>query len=68
LGISAKFIDSGKVLGKGAAYSSVLAKSFGSVLYKDLPLKVKINLFSTHQKADTLKGKDDILSLFEVSK
>ncbi len=65
LGISAKFIDSGKVLGKGAAYSSVLAKSFGSVLYKDLPLKVKINLFSTHQKADTLKGKDDILSLFE---
>jgi len=65
-GIPAKFIDTSKVLGKGINYSSILAKSFGTVLVKDLPLKVKINLFSTRQKAaDVAKGKDDIFSFLE---
>jgi len=65
-GIPAKFIDTSKVLGKGINYSSILAKSFGTVLVKDLPLKVKINLFSTRQKAaDVAKGKEDVFSFLE---
>ena len=65
-GVSAKFIDAGKALGKGATYSSVVAKSFGTVLFKDLPLKVKINLFSVRQKAaDGVKGKEDVFSFLE---
>ena len=64
-GISAKFVDTAKILGKGVIYSSVLAKSFGTVLFKDLSLKVKINLFTTHQKADISKGKEDIFSFME---
>ncbi|MDD5116477.1 MAG: pilus assembly protein PilM [Candidatus Omnitrophica bacterium] len=64
-GIAAKFVDTSKVLGKGVDYSSVMAKSFGVVLSKDLPLRVKINLFSARQKTEGGKGKDDILSFLE---
>lgn len=64
-GIPAKFIDTGKVLSKGANYSSILAKSFGAVLFKDLPLKVKINLYSTRQKSESAKGQENIFSFLE---
>lgn len=64
-GITAKFVDTGRILGKGIVYSSILAKSFGAVLFKDLPLKVKINLFSTRLKADSVKGKEDIFAFME---
>ena len=64
-GIPAKFVDTGRILGKGIAYSSILAKSFGVVLFKDLPLKVKINLFSARLKADSGKGKEDIFAFME---
>ena len=64
-GIAAKFVDTAKTLGKGAAYSSILAKSFGAVLFKDLPLKIKINLFSTRIKADSAKGKEDVFAFME---
>jgi len=64
-GISAKFIDSSKVLGKGVKYSSVIAKSFGAVLCKDLPLKVKINLFSSRVRSESVKNKEDILAFME---
>ncbi|MDD5281573.1 MAG: pilus assembly protein PilM [Candidatus Omnitrophica bacterium] len=64
-GISAKFVDTSRVLGKGATYSSILAKSVGAILFKDLPLKIKINLFTTRLKADGAKGKEDILAFME---
>ncbi len=64
-GISVKFIETGKILGKGVSYSSALAKSFGTVFFKDVPLKVRINLFSILQKADSSRGKDSISALME---
>jgi len=64
-GILVKFVDPGKFLGKGVVYSSMLAKSFGSVLSPDLPLKVKINLFNTRLKAESGKGKDDVFAFME---
>ena len=64
-GISVKFIDTSKILGKGIAYSSVLAKSLGAVLFKDLPLKVKINLIGARSKVDNVRGKEDIFSFME---
>ncbi|MDD5561854.1 MAG: pilus assembly protein PilM [Candidatus Omnitrophica bacterium] len=64
-GVTAKFVDTSKVLGKGVKYSSILAKSFGAVLFKDLPSKVKINLFASRPKPDSIKGKEDILAFFE---
>jgi Tfp pilus assembly PilM family ATPase len=59
-GIPVKFVDTSKVLGKGIAYSSILAKSFGAVLFKSLPLKVKIDLFSARLKADSIKSSEGI--------
>ena len=64
-GISAKFVDTSKVLGKGVTYSSILAKSFGAVLFKDMPLKVKINLFNTRLKATSARGEKDIFAFLE---
>jgi len=64
-GISAQFVDTGKVLGKGVKYSSILAKSFGSVLFKALPLKVKINLFNSRAKSESVKSKEDIFAFME---
>jgi hypothetical protein len=64
-GISVKFVDTSTVLGKGVSYSSVLAKSFGAVLFKDIALKIRINLLSILQKADSAKGKDDLMAFFE---
>lgn len=64
-GISAKFIDTSRILSKGTVYSSILAKSFGAVLFKDLALKVKINLFSTRQKSDSAKSKEDVFAFME---
>ncbi|MDD5097425.1 MAG: pilus assembly protein PilM [Candidatus Omnitrophica bacterium] len=61
-GISAKFVDTSRVLGKNATYSSILGKSFGAVLFKDIPLKVKINLFNTRIKADSAKGKENLFA------
>ncbi|MBU0547789.1 MAG: pilus assembly protein PilM [Candidatus Omnitrophica bacterium] len=64
-GILAKFVDTSKILGKGATYSSILAKSVGAVLFKELPLKIKINLYNTRLKADSVKGKEDIFAFME---
>ena len=64
-GISAKFVDTSRILGKSIAYSSILAKSFGTVLFKDLALKVKINLFNIRQKSDSAKGKEDVFAFLE---
>ncbi len=46
-----KFVDTQKVLGKTATYSSVLAKSFAAALFKIAPLKIKINLITSRLKA-----------------
>jgi Type IV pilus assembly protein PilM len=64
-GIPAKFVDTSRVLGKGIDYSSVLVKSFGVVLFKDLSLKVKINLLSSRLRSDSVKGKEDTFAFLE---
>jgi len=64
-GIPAKFVDTSRILGKGIIYTSILAKSFGVVLFKGLSLKVKINLFNARLKADSVKGKEDIFAFME---
>jgi len=48
---SIKFVDSQKVLGKGAVYSSVLIKSFAASVFKLSPLKIKISLIGAKIKA-----------------
>jgi len=64
-GISAKFIDCGKLIGKGAVCSSVLAKSFGAAIFNEIPLKVKINLLKTQLKANSVKGNASNFSFME---
>jgi len=64
-GISAKFVDTSRILGKGATYSSILAKSIGAVLFKDLPLKLKTNLLAIRLKADSAKGREDVFAFME---
>jgi hypothetical protein len=64
-GILVKFVDTGRILGKGVTYSSILAKSIGTVISKALPLKVKINLINTRMKAESIKGKQDIFAFME---
>jgi hypothetical protein len=63
-GILVKFVDFSRVLGKGVNYSSVLAKSIGVIVSKEIPSKVKINLFKTRLKAES-KGKADIFAFME---
>jgi hypothetical protein len=46
-----KFIDTQKVLGKAASYSSMLVKSFAAAVFKSMPLKIKINLIGSRLKA-----------------
>ncbi len=50
--IPVKFVDTQKVLGRNASYSSVLAKSFAAAQFKSLPLEIKINLVGARLKAD----------------
>lgn len=49
--IPVKFVETQKILGKGAVYSSILAKSFAAALFKSVPLKVRINLIGERFKA-----------------
>ncbi|HNW40038.1 MAG TPA: PilN domain-containing protein, partial [Candidatus Omnitrophota bacterium] len=49
--IPVKFIDTQKVLGKTTAYSSTLVKGFAAALFKNAPLKIKINLIGSRMKA-----------------
>jgi len=49
--IPVKFVETQKVLGKDAGYSSILAKSFAAALFKSAPLKIKINLIGAKLKA-----------------
>ncbi|MDD5130229.1 MAG: pilus assembly protein PilM [Candidatus Omnitrophica bacterium] len=49
--IPVKFVDTQKVLGKTAVYSSMLAKSFAAAMFKQAPLKIKINLVGSRLKA-----------------
>ncbi|MDD5476601.1 MAG: pilus assembly protein PilM [Candidatus Omnitrophica bacterium] len=46
-----KFVEIQKVLGRGVGYSSILAKSFSTALFKSAPLKIKINLLEARLKA-----------------
>ncbi len=49
--LRAKFVETQKVLGRGIEYSSILAKSFSTALFKSAPLKIKINLLEARLKA-----------------
>lgn len=49
--IPVKFVDTQKVLGRNASYSSVLAKSFAAAQFKSFPLEIKINLLGARLKA-----------------
>ena len=46
-----RFVDTQKVLGKTASYSSILVKGFAAALFKSAPLKIKINLVGSRLKA-----------------
>lgn len=46
-----KFVETQKVLGKTASYSSILVKSFAAALFNSAPLKIKINLVGSRLKA-----------------
>jgi len=48
--IPVKFVDTQKALGKTAAYSSILVKSFAAALFKSASLKIKINLIGSRLK------------------
>jgi Tfp pilus assembly protein PilN/ribosomal protein L7Ae-like RNA K-turn-binding protein len=48
--IPIKFVETQKILGKSATYSSVLIKSFAASLFKVIPLKIKINLVGAKLK------------------
>lgn len=49
--IPVTFVDTQKVLGKGNAYSSVLAKSFAAAQFRSSPTGIKINLVAAKLKA-----------------
>jgi len=49
--ITARFVETQKLLGKEAAYSSMLVKSFAVSLFKSAPLNIKIDLIGTKLKA-----------------
>lgn len=49
--IPVKFVDTQKVLGKTASYSSILVKSYAVALFKAAPIKIKINLVGSRLKA-----------------
>jgi len=49
--VPVKFVDTQKVLGKTITYSSILAKSYAAALFKNSPLKMKINLIASKLKA-----------------
>jgi hypothetical protein len=51
LGLSSKFVDIAKVIGKPIAYSSNFAKSYSSSVAKDISTKIKINLAESRAKA-----------------
>lgn len=64
-GQAVKFVDSSKVLGQGAAYSSVIAKGFGAAIFKEFPLKVKVDLLGSRLKADKASGGVDVSMLLQ---
>ncbi len=49
--IPVKIVNTGKLLGKNNPYSSLLIKSFAAALFRQSPLKIKINLISAKIKA-----------------
>lgn len=64
-GQAVKFVDCSKVLGRGAAYSSVISKSFGAAIFKEFPLKVKVNLLAARLKADKGLGGVDVSAFLQ---
>ena len=64
-GQAVKFVDCSKVLGRGAAYSSVIAKGFGAAIFKEFPLKVKVDLLSSRLKEEKAAGAVDISTLLQ---
>jgi hypothetical protein len=51
ISIPVKFVDTQKVLGRRASYSSTLVKGFAAALFKSVPPKIKINLIGSRLKA-----------------
>ncbi|MCX5699035.1 MAG: pilus assembly protein PilM [Candidatus Omnitrophica bacterium] len=49
--IPVRFVETQKVLGSAAGYSSILVKGFAAALFKSAPLKIKINLIGSRLKA-----------------
>ena len=49
--IPVRFVDTQRVLGKTASYSSILVKGFAAALFKFASLKIKINLIGSRGKA-----------------
>jgi hypothetical protein len=64
-GQAVKFVDSSKVLGRGAAYSSIIAKGFGAAIFKEFPLKVKVDLLAARLKEDKGVGGIDVSTLLQ---
>jgi len=62
--IPVKFVDTQKVLGKTAGYSSILVKSFAAALFKSASLKIKINLIGARLKV-AQAGAGNPLALLE---
>jgi type IV pilus assembly protein PilM len=54
--IPVRFVETQKVLGKTATYSSILVKSFAAALFKSVPLKIRINLIGSKLKASRVSG------------
>lgn len=71
LGLTSKFVDIAKIIGKPMAYSSSFTKSYTCALAKKVDTKVKINLIETKLKADRAEasgGQVDIVALLKKIK
>ncbi len=70
LGLSSKFIDIAKIIGKPLAYSSSFVKSYSASIAKAVPTKVKLNLIESKLKLDRASGgvQLDILALLKSIK
>ena len=64
-GVTAKFVDTNRILGRGVPYSSIIVKGFGATLHKDMPLKIKVNILGARFKADRPIGTITIAAFLE---
>lgn len=71
LGLSSKFVDIAKIIGKPMAYSSSFVKSYSSALAKKVATKVRINLIESKLRVDKAEvggGQVDVVALLKKIK